>query len=124
MKKLDAFGQSDAPVDFQWPRKTDLETMPTDAPVRLQGFEMKTIDCGNYQGLAGLQLCFSNGVKTGAYFTQGTQPGGMVHVELDSSAPVDTIKSDVKGFVVKQIYFQARDGRELAKLFASKDNEG
>lgn len=101
MRKLDAFGQSDAPVDFQWPRKQDLEALPTDQPIKLLGFEMKTIDCGNYQGLAGLQLIFSNGVKTGQYFTQGTQPGGMTHVDLATFAPVEQIKSDVKGFVVK-----------------------
>lgn len=88
------------------------------------GFEYKAVDCGNYQGLAGLQLVFTNNVKTGTYLTQGTNGGDMVHVDLDKSAPLDNIKSDVKGFVVKQIYFQDKHGRELAKLYASKDNDG
>jgi hypothetical protein len=43
--------------------------MPTDQPVKLVGFEYKTVDCGTYQGLAALQLLFTNGVKTPVFTT-------------------------------------------------------
>lgn len=72
MRKLEAFGQADAPVDFQWPRKQDLESMPADGSVRLVGFEFKNIDCGNYQGIAAISLLFTNGVRTPIFATQGT----------------------------------------------------
>jgi hypothetical protein len=125
IRKLEAFGQSESPPDFEWPRPQDLEAFPTQEAIRLVGLEYKEIDCEKYKGIGGLQLIFTSGIKSPVFLAQGAHQlqTPMIKANYDATAKVMTIRGDVKGFVVKQLYFHAVDGKEIARIFTFKDND-
>jgi hypothetical protein len=72
-----------------------------------------------------LQLIFSAGVKSPILHAQGANllQTPMTRANYDTTAKIAAIRGDMKGFVVKQLYFHSTDGKEIARIFTFKDND-
>ncbi len=92
--------------------------------MKLKGFKWKDVANSSYRAICALQLLFCDGTESPIFLAKDTNSDNLQIVQLDLNKPIKSIKSDASGMYIKQIYFSDKDGNELGKIFAFKDNEG
>lgn len=55
---------------------------------------------------------------------KGITAENLKQVCIDEKQVIRTIKSDALDYDIKQIYFKDKEGSEIAKIYANKNNEG
>ena len=92
--------------------------------MQLKGFKWKDVARGSYRAICALQLLFCDGTESPIFLAKDTDSNNLQTVNLDLNKTIKSIKSDEDKKAIKQIYFQDKDGNEIAKIFAFKNNEG
>ena len=92
--------------------------------MQLNGFEWKDVARDDYRAVCALRLLFCDGSKSPIFLAKDTNSDNLQTVKLNLAKPIKSIKSDESNKVIKQIYFSDKDGNEVGKIFAFKDNEG
>ena len=95
--RLHAFGDKKQPVHIEFPTQKDLQEFPLDRQIKLRGIAWK-----NNTSLSGLQLLFTNGVKSPMFQKDAVsqiEPTGFWAIkscEIDAAKSISRISMKVK----------------------------
>ena len=91
LSKMESFGDSTLPIEKEWPTRDYLRQIPIDKRVKLNRIGFKKY--GNDNALTGLQLEFTNGVKTDMLETDfSIKNCKLDHVDVDDTKTIRTVR--------------------------------